>query len=157
MAEALKKLRVNLGFRGGNLKVIITSNVKGEGNSFVTKHLWKQMAEVGLVVLLMDCSLHSEETGRGLAQYLVVQAQLEDILCQTNLPNGYVLPTGIILRFFLLGKDFTKWWSGAGKSWVTSSAMRCMVPIRVSSRRGRKPQQYPLRLSERSLFSDSGC
>lgn len=95
MAEAFDRLRVNLGFSGGKPKVImVTSSVPGEGKSFVARQLWKQIAGVGESVLLIDCNLHGEETSMGLAQYLAGQAELEDVLYQTNLPNGYLLPAG---------------------------------------------------------------
>ena len=95
MSEAFSRLRVNLGFSGGNPKVVmITSSVPGEGKSFVARQLWKQIADVGEKVLLIDCALQSAKVDTGLVQYLAGKAELEDVLYQTDLPNAYILPAG---------------------------------------------------------------
>lgn len=104
MSEALNQLRVNLGFCGDQVKtVMITSSVPNEGKSFVAMQLWKQMAEVGTPTLLIDCDFRNSElrskyglsgTGKltGGAHYLAGIAELDDVLYQTNIPNGYILP-----------------------------------------------------------------
>ena len=46
--EAVNQLRVNLGFTGETIKVImITSSLPNEGKSFVAMNLWKNIASVG--------------------------------------------------------------------------------------------------------------
>lgn len=104
MSEALNQLRVNLGFCGNQVKtVMVTSSVPNEGKSFVAMQLWKQIAEVGTPTLLIDCDLRNSELRSrygissnekllGVAHYLAGRADLEDVLYQTNIPNGYILP-----------------------------------------------------------------
>lgn len=104
MAEAFNRLRVNLGFCGDKAKTImITSSVSEEGKTFVSVQLWKQLAEVGIPTLLVDCDLKkSQFCGKcnicdikdidGMTQYLSGQAKLEDVLYETDVPNGYFLP-----------------------------------------------------------------
>ena len=106
MAEALNHLRINLSFCGDQVKTImVTSSVPGEGKSFVAMHLWKMMAEVGIPVLLVDCdfrnsrlwhrygiSAASGEDLVGAAHYLAGRAELRDVVYQTNVSNGYMIP-----------------------------------------------------------------
>lgn len=104
LSEALNQLRVNLGFCGDQVKtVMVTSSVPGEGKSFVTMQLWKQIAQVGTPTLLIDCDLRNSELRSkygiscnekllGNAHYLAGRAELEEVLYRTNIPNGYILP-----------------------------------------------------------------
>lgn len=104
MAEAFNRLRVNLGFCSDNAKTImITSSVSEEGKTFVSMQLWKQLAEVGIPTLLVDCDLKKSQFCsecnicdtkdiEGLTQYLSGQAKLEDVLYETDVSNGYILP-----------------------------------------------------------------
>lgn len=106
VSEALNQLRVNLGFCGSQVKTImVTSSVPNEGKSFITMQLWKMMAEVGTPTVLIDCDLRNSEMRRkygiasaanekmiGLPYYLAGQAELEDVIYKTNIPNGYMIP-----------------------------------------------------------------
>lgn len=104
MVNALNRLRVNLGFCGDKISTImITSSGSGEGKSFVSMRLWKQLAEVGVPALLIDCDLQNSQLCSkytisdinglsGITQYLSGQAELEDVLYETDIPNGYILP-----------------------------------------------------------------
>lgn len=101
--DAFDRLRVNLGICGEKKKVVmITSSVSGEGKTFVSMQLWKKMAEVGIPTLLIDCDLKKSSLGsegnvsktkdhEDLVQYLSGQAELEDVLYETDVPNGYIL------------------------------------------------------------------
>lgn len=124
MSEALNQLRVNLGFCGDQVKaVMVTSSVPNEGKSFVAMQLWKQMAEVGTPTLLIDCDLRNSELRSkygisstekliGSAHYLAGRAELEDVLYQTNVPNGYILPVASAIAnptILLEGERFAKW------------------------------------------------
>ena len=102
--QAFAHLRVNLGICVEKKKaILITSSVSGEGKTFVSMQLWKRIAELGTQTLLIDCDLKNSPLGgegdrpnakdsEGMAQYLSGQAGLEDVLCETDVPNGYILP-----------------------------------------------------------------
>lgn len=104
VAEALNQLRINLGFSGENIKVIMTtSSTPDEGKSFVSMNLWRQMAEIGNTVLYVDCDMRNselksrwgfqtEEPLVGIVHYLSGKAELADVVYQTNLENGYLIP-----------------------------------------------------------------
>lgn len=105
MVEAFNRLRVNLNFCEDKPKVImVTSSVPDEGKSFVAMQLWKQMADIGTPTLLMDCSLYNSDLCKqygigdtesiiGITNYLAGRAELDEVLYQTNIPNGYILPS----------------------------------------------------------------
>lgn len=103
MTEALNQLRVNLGFCGENIRTImITSTVPNEGKSFIAMGLWRMMANLGLRTLFIDCDLRNSELRSkygikgsglaGLAYYLSGKAELQDVIYETNIPNGYMIP-----------------------------------------------------------------
>lgn len=130
MSEALNQLRVNLGFCGDQVKIVmVTSSVPNEGKSFVTMQLWKQMAEVGTPTLLIDCDFRNSElrskyalssTGKltGGAHYLAGISELDDVLYKTNIPNGYILPVASAIAnptILLEGPRFAKMIENCGK------------------------------------------
>ena len=58
--EAINQLRVNLGFTGETIKVImVTSALPNEGKSFVAMNLWKNIASVGNRALLIDADIRN--------------------------------------------------------------------------------------------------
>lgn len=105
-AEALNQLRINLGFCGNQIRTIMmTSSVPNEGKSFLTIQLWRQMAQVGNPVLLIDCDFRNSEMRRkygirsanqeklmSAAHYLAGKADIQDVIYKTNIPNGYMIP-----------------------------------------------------------------
>ena len=106
VSEAINQLRINLGFCGDQIKtIIVTSSVPNEGKSFVTLQLWKMIAEVGTPAVLIDCDLRNSEMRRkygirsvrneklmGVPHYLAGQAEIDEVICKTNVPNGYMIP-----------------------------------------------------------------
>lgn len=105
--EALNSLRTNLQFSGAGFKVfLITSCGPDEGKSTVAFDLARSMAESGKKVALVDADMrksvmisrHKIERGQnrigGLSQYLANIASIEDVLCETNVPNMYMLMSG---------------------------------------------------------------
>lgn len=104
VTEALNQLRINLGFSGANIKVImITSSTPNEGKSFVAMNLWKQMASLGSRCLFIDCDLRNsvlrdkwgfrtEDEFVGIVHYLAGKAELNDVVYLTNVENGYIIP-----------------------------------------------------------------
>ena len=56
--EAINRLRVNISFLGTDIKTImVTSTMPNEGKSFVSVHLWRQLAQAGIPTLLVDMDL----------------------------------------------------------------------------------------------------
>lgn len=104
VSEALNQLRINLGFCGDDIKTImLTSSTPNEGKSFIAMNLWKMMADVGSRTLFIDCDLRNSEIRTkyglstnekmlGIAHFLSGKAEFQDVLYQTNIRNGFMLP-----------------------------------------------------------------
>ena len=104
MTEAINQLRINLSFCGDDVKTImISSSLPNEGKSFITMQLWRMMAETGTPTLLVDCDFRNSELRSrygltadeklvGGAHYLAGKVPLQDVLYQTSVPNGYLIP-----------------------------------------------------------------
>lgn len=102
--ESINQLRVNLSFSGVNNKVVfVTSTVPNEGKSFICVQLWRSLASIGNRTLLIDADMRlsnmrndygfSIQTGSfGIAHYLSGQANINDVVYATNVPNGYIVP-----------------------------------------------------------------
>lgn len=104
--EAINRLRVNVNFCGDRFKkILITSSVPNEGKSFISMNLWRQLAETGKKVVLVDADIrksvlrtrHQITSGGAklvcLEDYLSGQAELEDVVYQTNIENAHMVPT----------------------------------------------------------------
>lgn len=110
--EAMNRLRINIKFCGKNTKkILLTSSVPNEGKSTISVYLWKMMAEAGFKSVLVDCDLRKSEirtrfqmTGqtdqeiKGLDYYLSGLAEYEDVVCDTNVPNGHIVPCTNLLE-----------------------------------------------------------
>lgn len=102
--EAYKSLRANLMFCGKDKKAIaLTSCTPSEGKSAVSMNLCISLAEAGYRVLLIDADLRNSmllgrvqvrEKVKGLAHFLSNQAQLNDIICMTNIPRFHMIFAG---------------------------------------------------------------
>ena len=104
--EAINRLRVNISFIGSDIKTImVTSTMPNEGKSFVSLHLWRQLAQAGIPTLFVDMdlrksvmvekySMHREnkETMHGTSYYLANKISLSEVVFQSEIPNGYILP-----------------------------------------------------------------
>ncbi len=91
IAEMFRLLRTNLNYLNVDKKrqiVLITSSVSGEGKSFVGLNLAMTVALSDKKVILLGMDLRKPkmhqylgvENGRGLSDYLVQQAELEDVV-----------------------------------------------------------------------------
>jgi capsular exopolysaccharide synthesis family protein len=114
--EAMNRLRVNVGFCGKKYKkIMVISSNPNEGKSFIALHLWKMFAESGARSVLLDADMRNSVLGEkygfstndekaGLTDYLSKNMPLEDVLYQTNLESGCILPnfTNIINPSLLL-------------------------------------------------------
>lgn len=108
--EALNRLRVNVKFSGAEIKtILISSSVPNEGKTHVAVYLWKLLAEAGLKTVLVDCDLRKsvlkkelrfqcDTDYQGLDYYLSGLAQYDDIVHQTNIENGDIVPATNLLQ-----------------------------------------------------------
>lgn len=103
--EAMNRLRVNVKFCGKSTKkILITSSVPNEGKSVISVQLWKMMAEAGFKTVLLDVDLRksilkdrhnycSDGDIKGINYYLSGLAEYEDVVYETNVENGYIIPS----------------------------------------------------------------
>ena len=108
--EAMNRLRVNIKFCGKNTKkILIISSVPNEGKSTVSVHLWKMLAEAGFPSVLVDLDLRKsvlkerlefQHKGEitGLDYYLSGLSEYQDVVYETNISNGYVVPVSNLLE-----------------------------------------------------------
>ena len=104
LTEGLNQLKTNLAFCGKDIKVItITSSVQNEGKSSVAFDLSKTMAEGGKKILMVDADLrksvlaakyHIQGIDKGLSHYLTGQAEIEDIIYETETEGLYLSVAG---------------------------------------------------------------
>ena len=106
--EAFKSLRTNLSFCGADIKrVLLTSCTPNEGKSTISFYLAKALADDGKKVIFIDADLRKSvligrlgaktakgKTIKGLSHYLTGQSSLEDIICETNIPNLHMIFSG---------------------------------------------------------------
>ncbi len=104
MTEGLNQLKTNLAFCGKDIKVItMTSSVPKEGKSSVSFSLAKTLAESGKKILMVDADLrksvmaakyHIQGIDKGLSHYLTGQAEIEDIIYETEVDGFYLAVAG---------------------------------------------------------------
>ena len=102
--EAIKTLRSNLLFCGADIKkVVITSVHENEGKSTVAAELAKSLSEINKRTLLIDADMRKSVILKknlktknilGLSEYLSSQAELSQILYNTQSPTFDVIFTG---------------------------------------------------------------
>lgn len=103
--EAMNRLRVNVKFCGKDTKkILITSSVPNEGKSVISVQLWKMMAEAGFRTVLLDVDLRksllkdrhnysADGEIKGLNYYLSGLTEYDDVVYETNVENGYIIPS----------------------------------------------------------------
>lgn len=105
ISESFKSLRTNIQFCGNNLKCIaLTSCMPNEGKSIVSVELALSFADIGKKVLLIDADMRKsimhtrynfQPLCDGLSQYLTGQADIRDIICETQNDNLFIIPCGL--------------------------------------------------------------
>ena len=102
--EAMNRLRINIKFCGKNTrKILITSSMPNEGKSSVAINLWRMLAEAGFPAVLVDVDLRKSvikerhhiknaDKLQDLGCYLSGQAEMEDVVYQTQIENAYMVP-----------------------------------------------------------------
>ena len=108
--EAMNRLRINIKFCGKNTrKILLTRCLPNEGKSTVSSYLWKMLAEAGFPTVLVDADLRKsvmrkrlqieyKEDVRGLNHYLSGMAEYDEVVYQTNVANGYLVPCTQLLE-----------------------------------------------------------
>ena len=104
MVEGLNQLKTNLAFCGKDIKVItMTSSVMNEGKSSVSLSLSRTLAESGKKILMVDADLrksvmaaryHIQGIDKGLSHYLTGQAEVEDIIYETEVEELCITVAG---------------------------------------------------------------
>lgn len=104
MTEGLNQLKTNLAFCGKDIKVIaITSSVPNEGKSSVTFDLARSFADSGKKILVVDADLrksvmsskyHIQGIDKGFSHYLTGQAEIEDVIYETEVEGLYITMAG---------------------------------------------------------------
>lgn len=105
--EALNALATNLSYCGDHVKtILITSRYAYEGKSFLSMNLLRTLASLQKKVVLLDVDLRRSrimsqhqvrfqgENHYGLAHYLAGMCEIQDIVYQTNIQNGFLVPIG---------------------------------------------------------------
>ena len=120
--EALNRLRINIRFVGVNTRrIMITSSQENEGKSTVSVNLWRMMAEAGFKTAFLDLDLRKSVIGSkygitgeeqlfGIEHYLSGQCEIDQIICQTNIENGWMIPCTDTIEnpsFLFEGERFT--------------------------------------------------
>ncbi|MCU7547497.1 polysaccharide biosynthesis tyrosine autokinase [Chitinophagaceae bacterium LB-8] len=105
VAEHFRYLRTSLGFLGINSrkkKILVTSNISGEGKSFITANLGISLSLIGKKVCLIELDLHKPALSNkfgvsndvGITNYLLGQNNAEKIIQRTETNNLYLIPSG---------------------------------------------------------------
>lgn len=104
-AESVRSVRTNLSFLAGEKKsktICITSEISGEGKSFVSINLASTLALIDKKIVLIAADLRKSklhksfqsDNKKGLSTYLSKQDELETILVKTNNENLDFIPSG---------------------------------------------------------------
>lgn len=104
LEEYYNSIRTNIQFSGRDLKVItLTSAQTGEGKSTTSVNLAISFARAGFRTLLIDAdtrnsvmsgTFKSNERYQGLTSFLSGNAELSDVICDTNIDNLMIIPAG---------------------------------------------------------------
>ncbi|VEE22695.1 protein-tyrosine phosphatase [Streptococcus equinus] len=104
MEEYYNSIRTNIQFSGRDLKIItLTSAQPGEGKSITSVNLAISFAHAGFRTLLIDAdtrnsvmsgTFKSNERYQGLTSFLSGNAELSDVICDTNIDNLMIITAG---------------------------------------------------------------
>ncbi|MCJ8164117.1 polysaccharide biosynthesis tyrosine autokinase [Pontibacter sp. E15-1] len=103
--EQFRQLRATLGLYGRTFskkKIMVTSNIPGEGKSYVSTNLAYSLSSSGKKVILLDFDMRNPRTSlqfdlykqRGLIDFLSTEIKAADIVTQTSFENLYMIPAG---------------------------------------------------------------
>jgi len=108
IAESFRNLRSTLFLKSDHEKskvILITSSQPQDGKSFVSLNLASSIASVGYKTILVDCDLRrptlhiklKEDNSRGLSNYMIKKASIEDIIRNTAIPNLDFISAGPVI------------------------------------------------------------
>ena len=105
--EAMNTLATNISYCGDNIRtILVTSRYAFEGKSYMAMNLMRTIASLQKRVVLLDTDLRCsrlvgnymmrfpDKEYMGLAQYLAGMCEIEDIIYETNVDNGFFIPIG---------------------------------------------------------------
>lgn len=102
--EYYNSIRTNIQFSGNDLKTIVLTSVQpGEGKSTTSVNLAISFARAGFKTLLIDADTRNsvmsgtfKASGRikGLTAYLSGNSEFVDTICETNVENLSIIPSG---------------------------------------------------------------
>lgn len=102
--EYYNSIRTNIQFSGADLRTIVLTSVQpGEGKSTTSVNLAISFARAGFTTLLIDADTRNsvmsgtfKATGKiqGLTSYLSGNSELLEVICDTNVENLSVIPSG---------------------------------------------------------------
>jgi tyrosine-protein kinase Etk/Wzc len=104
-AESIRSVRTNLSFLASEKKskvICITSEISGEGKSFMTINLASTLSLIDKKVVIIAADLRKSkmhkafevDNDKGLSTYLSNQHQIEDVLLQTHVEGLDFIPSG---------------------------------------------------------------
>jgi capsular exopolysaccharide synthesis family protein len=104
-AESIRSVRTNLSFLASEKKskvICITSEISGEGKSFMTINLASTLSLIDKKVVIIAADLRKSkmhkafevDNDKGLSTYLSNQHQIEDVLLQTHVESLDFIPSG---------------------------------------------------------------
>ncbi|MEZ0610029.1 GumC family protein [Fibrella sp. WM1] len=109
LAEQIRALRTNIQFfnadGGDKQTILVTSNISGEGKSFISLNLGASLAIADKKVVMLELDMRrpklhryiNEATPKGVSSYLAGQATLDEIIKPVEgYPNLFFIPCGII-------------------------------------------------------------
>lgn len=109
LAEQIRALRTNIQFfnadGGDKQTILVTSNISGEGKSFISLNLGASLAIADKKVVMLELDMRKPKlhryinttTPKGLSSYLVGQATLDQIIKPVEAyPNLFFIPCGIV-------------------------------------------------------------
>jgi tyrosine-protein kinase Etk/Wzc len=105
VAEQFRQLRTMIGLYGkikSKRKILITSNIAGEGKSFISSNLALSLAIAGKKVVLVDLDFRKSRTSeifnltttKGAIEFLEGTCEPYEIIKQTEHPKLFIVPTG---------------------------------------------------------------
>ena len=108
ISESFRNLRSSLFLKLGSEKskvIQITSAQPQDGKSFISLNLACSIASVDLKTVVIDCDLrcpvlHDKffvENARGISDYMIKRARLDDIIQKTPIRNLFFIPAGNII------------------------------------------------------------
>jgi tyrosine-protein kinase Etk/Wzc len=107
IAEQFRQLRTSLGFMGIDeihKKILITSNISGEGKSFIAVNLGISLALMGKKVVLIELDLRKPKLSdqlkisrsTGITNYLIGKTAPSEVIKPTSVENLSLIPSGPI-------------------------------------------------------------